>query len=42
MFFAAVDVLARVVMKDVANYDTHCELRSSENQQNVERTRHPG
>ena len=37
VFFAAVNVLARVVMKDVANCDTHCELRSSGNQQTVER-----
>ena len=28
IFFAAVNVLARVAMKDVANCDTHCELRS--------------
>ena len=39
VFFAAVNVLARVVMKDVANYDTHCELRRSGNQQTVERKR---
>ena len=39
VFFAAVNVLARVVMKDVANCDTHCELRSSGNQQIVERMR---
>ena len=37
VFFAAVNVLARVVMKDVANCGTHCELRSSGNQQTVER-----
>ena len=37
VIFAAVNVLARVVMKDVANCDTHCELRSSGNQQTVER-----
>ena len=40
--FAAADVLARVVMKDVANYDTHCELRSFGNQQDFERMRHIG
>ena len=39
VFFAAVNVLARVVMKDVANCDTHCELRNSVNQQIVERMR---
>ena len=39
VFFAAVNVLARVAMKDVANCDTHCELRSSGNQQIVERMR---
>jgi hypothetical protein len=42
LFFAAVNVLARVVMKDVANCDTHCELRSSGNQQTVERMRRLG
>ena len=36
VFVAAVNVLARVAMKDVANCDTHCELRSSGNQQIVE------
>ena len=40
VFFAAVNVLARVVMKDVANCDTHCELRDSVNQQTVERMRY--
>ena len=39
--FAAVNVLARVVMKDVANYGTHCELRNSVSQQTVERMRCP-
>ena len=39
VFFAAVNVLARVVMKGVANCDTHCELRDSVNQQTVERMR---
>ena len=41
VFFAAVNVLARVVMKDVANCGTHCELRSSGNQQTVERMLRP-
>jgi len=36
-----VNVLARVVMKDVANCGTHCELRSSGNQQTVERMLRP-
>jgi len=35
-----VNVLARVVMKDVANCDTHCELRNSVNQQKVESMRY--
>ena len=34
------NVLARVVMKDVANCDTHCELRNSVNQQKVESMRY--
>ena len=39
--FAAVNVLAQVVVKDVANYGTHCELRNSVSQQIVERMRCP-
>ena len=35
------NVSARVAMKNVANCDTHCELRSSGNQQDVERMRQP-
>ncbi len=42
VFFAAMNVLARVTTKDVANCDTHCELRSSGNQQKVERKRRLG
>ena len=42
MFFAAVDVLARDVMKNVANHDIPCELRSFGNQQSFERMRRAG
>jgi len=34
-----VNVLARVMMKDVANCEAHCDLRNSVNQQIVERMR---
>ena len=39
VFFAAGNVLARVVMKNVANCDARCELRDSVNQQAAERMR---
>ena len=41
VFFAAVNVLARVLMKDVANCVKRCDLRNSVNQWRVESMRYP-